>query len=74
MNTLYSDYTMLCLQGPAGKDGLPGHPGQRGEPVSLNKGIHVNKWVVFLSTHIHQNKPEGTTRSENTPEFCFIFY
>lgn len=23
-------------QGPAGKDGLPGHPGQRGEPVSIN--------------------------------------
>lgn len=26
----------LCVvpQGPAGKDGLPGHPGQRGETVS----------------------------------------
>jgi len=22
------------LQGPSGKDGLPGHPGTRGEPVS----------------------------------------
>lgn len=28
-------HRLVCLsQGPAGKDGLPGHPGQRGETVS----------------------------------------
>lgn len=27
----------FIIQGPAGKDGLPGHPGQRGEPVSSFK-------------------------------------
>lgn len=31
----YYIFKYLCIsQGPAGKDGLPGHPGQRGETVS----------------------------------------
>ena len=31
-----NEHMCVCpLQGPAGKDGLPGHPGQRGETVSL---------------------------------------
>ncbi len=29
------------MQGPAGKDGLPGHPGQRGEAVSLGTSTHM---------------------------------
>ena len=28
------DGEYLWFQGPPGKDGLPGHPGQRGETVS----------------------------------------
>jgi len=28
------DVEYLWFQGPPGKDGLPGHPGQRGETVS----------------------------------------
>jgi len=30
------DIDFCILQGPAGKDGLPGHPGSRGEIVSLS--------------------------------------
>lgn len=30
-------------QGPAGKDGLPGHPGQRGETVSPKNEISGEK-------------------------------
>lgn len=31
--------TIFTQQGPPGKDGLPGHPGQRGETVSPNNPI-----------------------------------
>lgn len=36
----------VFVQGPAGKDGLPGHPGQRGEPVSKMISMHAR-------THAH---------------------
>lgn len=37
----------LCIfQGPAGKDGLPGHPGQRGETVSKLVWLFCS-WSVF---------------------------
>lgn len=32
---------VFTQQGPPGKDGLPGHPGQRGETVSGSMASHV---------------------------------
>lgn len=45
---------LFQLQGPPGKDGLPGHPGQRGETVRGNLSLlaysqsHVNTGCLFL--------------------------
>lgn len=36
-----TEVIFLCFQGPAGKDGLPGHPGQRGETVSEHAVVVV---------------------------------
>lgn len=37
------------MKGPPGKDGLPGHPGQRGEVVSIFFSFLTNKVpFVFL--------------------------
>lgn len=30
---MFDGFLVFPLQGPPGKDGLPGHPGQRGEVV-----------------------------------------
>lgn len=39
----------ITLQGPPGKDGLPGHPGQRGEVVSWTfKMIPVRELVIIF--------------------------
>lgn len=43
-------------QGPPGKDGLPGHPGQRGETVSITRagdmGVPVlSGWVSHSLQH-----------------------
>lgn len=68
---------LMCLQGPAGKDGLPGHPGQRGEPVSWfsersSAHTHTPKHtcsrgfficVFFVAAGIpRKNGTTGTTR------------
>lgn len=48
----------LRVQGPAGKDGLPGHPGQRGEPVSEFIRAHAAFHSIgnFFATQTHAHK------------------
>lgn len=44
-------FAYLQLQGPPGKDGLPGHPGQRGEtvsgPILLTEISHL--WYLIIT-------------------------
>lgn len=45
-------HRLVCLsQGPAGKDGLPGHPGQRGETVS--EPVWVNSPTTFFWSQLY---------------------
>lgn len=56
---------LMCLQGPAGKDGLPGHPGQRGEPVS--------SFSHRFSAHTHTHKLQNTHAAEAFLYTCFLW-
>lgn len=44
-------FSLSCFQGPPGKDGLPGHPGQRGETVSGIWNYHKH-----FRSHTYRNK------------------
>lgn len=44
-------FSLSCFQGPPGKDGLPGHPGQRGETVSGSWHYHKH-----FRSHTYRNK------------------
>lgn len=76
--------SLHARQGPAGKDGLPGHPGQRGETVSglmfVKECFRVaprdpkKKKHEIMPHGPHMNvKKEGTEREQRPVCFLLLF-
>ena len=41
LDVVFETSPMICLQGPAGRDGIPGHSGSPGDTVSWQKIMRI---------------------------------